>query len=116
MRHNDECVKCSFFVVPGYGPVLFRMLDIEFLGVIRVKCETKENKTAGRKIDMQARHAAQSKLQTFSLICCFEDTFSLQVKDGSYQYEVPPRRVAYALQKPLKVRLEQLQKQQIIVP
>ena len=36
----------------------------------------------------------------------FEGTFSLQVKGGSCPYEMPPRRVAYALQKPLKEELE----------
>ena len=51
----------------------------------------------------------------FSGIGCFEDMFSLQVKEGSHLYQVPPRRVAYILQKPLKEELEWLQKQWIIV-
>ena len=38
------------------------------------------------------------------------------MKEGSNPCYVPSRRVAYALQKPLKVELEWLQKQQIIVP
>ena len=49
-----------------------------------------------------------------SSIGCFEGTFSLQVKEGNHPYQTPPRRVAYALQKPLQEELEQLQKQQLI--
>ena len=41
---------------------------------------------------------------------CFVDTVSLHVKEGSHPYQAPSRRVAYALQKPLKVELERLQK------
>ena len=52
----------------------------------------------------------------FSGIGCFRGIFSFQVKDGSHLYQAPPRRIAYALQKPLKEELEQLQKQQIIAP
>ena len=40
----------------------------------------------------------------------------MQVKEGSHPYQMPPRRVACVLQKPLKEDLEWLQKQQIIVP
>ena len=47
----------------------------------------------------------------FSGIGCFEGTFSLLVKEGSYPYQTPTRRVAYATQKPLKEELIQLQKE-----
>ena len=43
-------------------------------------------------------------------------TFKLQMRKGSCPYQAPPRRVAYKLQEPLNEELEQLQKQQIIVP
>ena len=36
----------------------------------------------------------------FNGIGCFKGTFSLQLKPGSKPYQVPPRQVAYALQKP----------------
>ena len=51
----------------------------------------------------------------FSDTSCFEGTFSMQIKEGSCQYKAPPRRLAYALDKPLKEELKWLQKQQIIV-
>ena len=38
----------------------------------------------------------------FSGVGCFEGTFSLHVKEGSQSYQVPHRRLAYALQDPLK--------------
>ena len=46
---------------------------------------------------------------------CFEGMFSLQVKEGSHPYQASPRRVAYAMWKPLKEELEWLHKQKIIV-
>ena len=45
-----------------------------------------------------------------------QGTFSLQLKPNSKPYQVPPRCVAYALQKPFKEELEQLQKMDIITP
>ena len=47
---------------------------------------------------------------------CFEGIFKLWVTDGNHPYQAKPRRVAYALQEPLKDELNRLQKQQIIVP
>ena len=38
----------------------------------------------------------------FNGIGCFRGTFSLQLKPDSKPYQVPPRHVAYALQKPLR--------------
>ena len=46
----------------------------------------------------------------------FDDTFKLQVKEGSWSYQAVPRRTAYVLQEPLREYLEWLQKWQIIVP
>ena len=50
----------------------------------------------------------------FNGIGCFEGTFSLQLKPNSKPYRVPPRHVAYALQKPFKEELEWLQEMDII--
>ena len=52
----------------------------------------------------------------FNHIGCFDSTFSLQLKLDSKPYQVPPRCMAYALQKPFKGDLEGLQKQDIIAP
>ena len=47
---------------------------------------------------------------------CFKGTFSLQLKLDSKPYQVPPRWVAYALQKLFKEELEHLQELDIIAP
>ena len=60
--HNDKFVKCRFFVVVGGGPALLSIPDIELMSIIRVICETIDNKT-GRKFDVQAWHIAESTLQ-----------------------------------------------------
>ena len=52
----------------------------------------------------------------FSGIGCFKGTFSLQLKPDSKPYPVPPRHVAYTLQKLFKEELECLQKMDIITP
>ena len=52
----------------------------------------------------------------FNGIGFFEGTLSLQQKLDSSPYQVPPRCVAYALQKSFKHELERLQKQDIITP
>ena len=46
----------------------------------------------------------------------FEGTFSLQPKPDSKPYQVPPKHVAYALQKLFKEELEHLQSMDIISP
>ena len=45
---------------------------------------------------------------------CFDGTFKLQMREGSWPYQAPPIRVAYALQGLLKEDLDWLQKQNII--
>ena len=52
----------------------------------------------------------------FNGIGCFKGTFSLQLKPDNKPYQVPPRHVAYVLQKPFKEELEQLQGMDIIAP
>ena len=52
----------------------------------------------------------------FNSIGCFEGTLSLHLKSDSKPYQVPPRHVAYALQKPFKDELDWLQKFDIITP
>ena len=52
----------------------------------------------------------------FTEIGCFDETLSLQVKPDSKPYQVPPRHVAYKLQKPFRKELEWLQQQDIKTP
>ena len=44
-----------------------------------------------------------------------QSTFSLQVKQGSKPYQVPPRHIAYVLQEPFKMDLDNLQEEQIVI-
>ena len=36
LNYKDECVKCRFFAVPGDGPVLLGMPDIELLSILKI--------------------------------------------------------------------------------
>ena len=62
----------------------------------------------------QKIHNAYSNI--FTGIGCFEWKFSLQLKPNSKPYQVPPRHMAYVLQKPFKEELEWLQELDIIAP
>ena len=44
--------------------------------------------------------------EVFNSIGCFKGTFSVQLKPDSKPYQVPPRHVAYVLQKPFKEELQ----------
>ena len=62
--------------------------------------------STNREADKEASRTMTMKIHNdfsdiFTGICCFEGTLKLQVREGSQPYEVPPRRVAYALQEPL---------------
>ena len=52
----------------------------------------------------------------FNGIGCFKGTFSLQLKPDSKPYQVPPRHVAFVLQKLFKEVSDHLQKLDIITP
>ena len=58
IRHNDRCVKCRFFLVPGDDPALISMPDMEFLGIITVIC--KSNKDSQTKPDASSVSANKS--------------------------------------------------------
>ena len=62
---------------------------------------------------MQKIHNAFGDI--FNGISYFKGIFSLQLKPDSKPYQVPPRHVAYMLQKPFKEELQHLQKMDIIV-
>ena len=70
-----------------------------------------DNKEEGKRTSEAITNRIHSEFSNL-----FSVVESLQVKEGSHSYGVPPRKVAYVLQKPLKEELEGLQKQQIIVP
>ena len=64
--------------------------------------------TDKRKSSMLMHEIHNTFGDVFNGIGCFEGTFSLQLKPDSKPYQVPPRHVAYALQKPFKEELEHL--------
>ena len=77
--------------------------------------------STSREADKEASRILTEELHNhssdvFTGISCCECTFKLQVREGSCLYQTLLRRVAYALQGPLGEELDQLQKQQIIVP
>ena len=90
--------------------------------------DTNSNKStnyfhSGLNCDMDKMKSAELTQQihkefnnVFSGIGCIEGTFSFQLKPDSRPYQVPPRCVAYALQKPFKDELEGLQQQDIKAP
>ena len=45
----------------GDGAALLGMPGIELLGIIRVMCETIDNKTTSRKFDFKSRHVTDSQ-------------------------------------------------------
>ena len=74
------------------------------------------NKEADKRVNEAITNRIHNEFYSlFSGTTCLEGTFFMQVKDGSCPYQAPPRRVAYALQKPLKEELKWIQKKQIIV-
>ena len=62
IRHNHKCIKCRLFVVPGNGPSLLRMLDIELLSISRVTCDTINNKTNKRSSMCKLVYSRQQTL------------------------------------------------------
>ena len=64
ISHNGKCFDCRFFVVPGHGPALFWMPDIEFPSIIRFMCETIDNKTNDMKFEVHIQACSrQPQLQ-----------------------------------------------------
>ena len=53
--------------------------------------------------------------EVFNGIGCFKGIFSLQLKPASKPYQVPPRHIAYTLQKLFQEELQQLQELDIIM-
>ena len=69
-----------------------------------------------RESDVMTQKIHKTYGNVFNGIGCFECTFSLQLKPDRKPYQVPPRCMAYALQKPFKEELKLLQELDIIAP
>ena len=54
--------------------------------------------------------------ECFTVVNFFDNTFSLQVKTDSKLYNIPPRCMAFVLQKSFKEELDWLQQKHIITP
>ena len=72
--------------------------------------------TDKRESDVMTQKIHSSYNDVFNGIGCFKGTFSLQLKPNSKPHQMPPRHVAYALQKPFKEELEWLQEMDTIAP
>ena len=57
-------------------------------------------------VEADKRKSIKLMQKIHSGIGCFKGTLSLQLKPDSKLYQVPPRHVVYALQKPFKEELE----------
>ena len=60
LRHKDKCAKCRFFVIPGDGPALLGMPDIELLNILRVSCEVISEAHESWMFDLKTREASNS--------------------------------------------------------
>ena len=77
---------------------------------------SKDIDTDKRKSSAMMQKIHKTFGDVFNSIGCFEGTVSLQLKPDSKPYQVPPRHVAYVLQKTFKEELECLQRMDIITP
>lgn len=62
------------------------------------------------ELHIQHKYAAE-----FEGIGCLEGNVKIHLKDNASSYQAPPRRVAHALQEPLKKELDRLEKDGILV-
>ena len=51
LKHKDKSAKCGFFVVPGDGPALLGMPDVELLNTLRTKCEVISDSLENKKFN-----------------------------------------------------------------
>ena len=57
-----------------------------------------DNKEANKRLSETITNRIHNEFNDqFSSIGCFEGTFSLQIQEGSHQYQASPRSMAYAL-------------------
>ena len=53
LRYKDKITRYRFFVVPGDGPALLGMPEIELLGILKIMCDVIEGQQADRNFDSQ---------------------------------------------------------------
>ena len=58
LRYKDKNAKCRFFVVPGDGPALLGMPDIELLHILKIMCDMIGDPHNNRKLDLQTAEAS----------------------------------------------------------
>ena len=49
IKYKDKQKLCIFFVVPGNGPALQRIMDIEMLDILNLKCSTVDNRNKTKR-------------------------------------------------------------------
>ena len=77
-----------------------------------MSCANKEEDKKVCRLITQKIHRKFSDV--FTGARCLKGTFKLQLREGNHPYQIPSRRVACALQEPLKRELDRLQKIQVI--
>ena len=60
LRYKDKGAKCRFFLVPGDGPELLGMPDIELLNILRITCAVISGPHESRKLDSEAIEVSNS--------------------------------------------------------
>ena len=60
LKHKNKYIKCSFFVLPGDGPVLLGMSDIELLSILRITCDIIDEPHESRKFNLQTIEMSDS--------------------------------------------------------
>ena len=60
LMHKDKSANCRFLVVPGDGPALLWMPDIQLLNILRITCEVIGDLHKSRKINSQIIEASNN--------------------------------------------------------
>ena len=77
--------------------------NVNILDYFRSSANVKADKGVSRVITQRIQNEFSDIFTGFE---CFKGTFKLRVKEGSHPYQALARRVAYALQQPLKQELD----------
>ena len=57
---KDKCIKYRFFVIPGNGPTLIGIPDIDLLRILRITCDLIGESHENRKFNLQTRETSDS--------------------------------------------------------
>ena len=49
LRYKNKIARCTFFIVPGNGPAMLGMSDIELLGILKMMFDVVERTQRDRR-------------------------------------------------------------------